>query len=173
MASSSRKYKPRSDDDDSSGPHVPPPPNRGRRSDEEHTSGRKQRRRSRYAAGHDMPREKSPKVDLLLCRFTSPSSHSWGTAPLSFDRRRIDDRDLWEDIRQSYRMELQMPWRRVLSLKKVKHIVPVTVYHLHRILLCESPVLFGHKRSNVCGLKRDLRTSTRHGKSEPRHEWDD
>ncbi|KAL8840138.1 MAG: hypothetical protein Q9170_001486 [Blastenia crenularia] len=126
MAASSRKHRSRSDDGNSPGPHVPPPPPRGRRSEDEFMSDRRHRRRSHYASGYDMPREKSSKVDLLLCRFTSPSSHSWRTAPLSFDRRRIDDRDLWEDIRQTYRMELQMPWRRVFSLKRVKHIVPVT-----------------------------------------------
>lgn len=145
MASSSRKYRPRSDDDDSSGPDVPPPPQRGRRSDDEYYAvGRKRRRRSRYASGHDMRREKPPKIDLLLCRFNSPSSHSWRTAPLSFDRRRIDDRDLWEDIRQTYRMELQPPWRRIFSLKRVKHIVPVTVRRLLEAL--QSDVNFSVRR---------------------------
>lgn len=143
MASSSRKYRARSGGSSSSGPNVPPPPQGGRRSDDEYyPNGRKRRRRSRYASGYNMPREKSPKIDLLLCRFTSPSSHSWRTAPLSFDRRRIDDRDLWEDIRQTYRMELQTPWRRIFSLKRVKHIVPVTVYpqakpHVNRRIMTD------------------------------------
>ncbi|KAL9589462.1 MAG: hypothetical protein Q9203_001755 [Teloschistes exilis] len=126
MAASSRKYKSRSDDDDSSGAHIPPPPRRGRQSDDEYMNPRKRRRQSRYASGYDMPREKNPKIDMLLCVFHSPSSHSWRTAPLSFDRRRIDDRELWEDIRDTYRMELQMPWRRIFLLKRLKHIVPVT-----------------------------------------------
>ncbi|KAL9605289.1 MAG: hypothetical protein Q9179_001537 [Wetmoreana sp. 5 TL-2023] len=126
MAASSRKYRSRSDDDDSSGPRIPPPPRRGRYSDDEFASTRKRRRRSRYASGYEMHREKNPKVDLLLCVFHSPSSHSWRTAPLSFDRRRIDDRELWEDIRETYRMELQMAWRRIFLLKRLKHIVPAT-----------------------------------------------
>ncbi|KAI4251560.1 MAG: hypothetical protein LQ352_004773 [Teloschistes flavicans] len=129
MAASSRKHKSRSEDDDSSGPNVPPPPRRGRQSDDEFMSPRKRRRHSRYASGYDMPREKNPKIDMLLCVFHSPSSHTWRTAPLSFDRRRIDDRELWEDIRDTYRMELQMAWRRIFSMKRLKHIVPVTYSH--------------------------------------------
>lgn len=146
MAVSSRNYKYRADDEDSVGPHVPPPPQRGRRSDDDYTTGRKRRRRSRYASGYDLPREKSPKIDLLLCRFNSPSSHSWRTAPVSFDRRRIDDRDLWEDIRQTYRMDLQMPWRRIFSLKRVKHIVPVTVFHSTKFYSSDFAILRGRMR---------------------------
>ncbi|KAL8737814.1 MAG: hypothetical protein Q9181_001305 [Wetmoreana brouardii] len=126
MAASSRKYMSRSDDDDSSGPRIPAPSRRGRYSDDDFAFTRKRRRRSRYASGYEMHREKNPKVDLLLCVFHSPSSHSWRTAPLSFDKRRIDDRELWEDIRETYRMELQMAWRRIFLLKRLKQIVPVT-----------------------------------------------
>ncbi len=44
-----------------------------------------------------------------------------------FDRRRIDDRELWEDIRGVYRDELQGVWRRVVGFKKLKVVVPVEV----------------------------------------------
>ena len=73
-----------------------------------------------------MPREKmSSKIDLQLCVFHGAGSHSWRTASYSFDRRRIDDRELWEDIRSIYRNELQKPWRRILLFKKLKLIAPI------------------------------------------------
>lgn len=159
MAMSSRKYKSRSDDDDSSGPNIPPPPRRGRHSDDELASTRKHRRRSRYASGYDLPREKNPKVDLLLCVFHSPSSHSWRTAPLSFDKRRMDDRELWEDIRETYRMELQMAWRRIFLLKRLKHIVPVTVHDLGEAALVPAVSLM-RPLDDMFELARRLLVST-------------
>ena len=73
-----------------------------------------------------MPREKlSAKVDLMMCVFHGAGTHSWRTAPYSFDRRRMDDRELWEDIRAIYRDELQKPWRRILLFKKLKLIAPI------------------------------------------------
>ena len=131
-AMSSRKSRPPSDDD-SSGRRAPPPPGRdqrGRYSDDEYyRSPKKKRRRSRYGSGkgYDMGREKSPRVDLVLCVFQGPPSHRWRTAPYSFDRRRINDVELWEDIRAIYRDELQKPWRRLFGFKKLRHVIPIEV----------------------------------------------
>ena len=127
---SSRKSRPPSDDDDSSGPRIPPVPQRGRHSDEEYyRSPKKQRRRSRYGSGrgYEMGREKLTKVDVLLCVFHGAPSHRWRTAPYSFDRRRINDVELWEDIRSIYRDDLQKAWRRIFGLKKLKAIIPIEV----------------------------------------------
>ena len=129
-APSSRKFRSRSDEDDSSGPHAPPAPQRSRRSEDDYVSPKKRRRRSHYSSGYAMPREKPSKIDLQLCVFHSSSGHDWHTAPLSFDRRRIDDRELWEDIRRTYRDELQMAWRRIFLFTRVKHIVPIEVLDL-------------------------------------------
>lgn len=74
-----------------------------------------------------MPPEKSHKIDLLFCVFHGAPSHRWRTAPFVFDRRRVDDRELWEDIRGVYRDELQGVWRRVVGFKKLKVVVPVEV----------------------------------------------
>ena len=129
----SRKSRPPSDDDDSSGPRIPPVPQRGRHSDEEYyRSPKKQRRRSRYGSGrgYEMGREKLTKVDLLFCVFHGAPSHRWRTAPYSFDRRRINDVELWEDIRSIYRDDLQKAWRRIFGLKKLKAIIPIEVHDL-------------------------------------------
>lgn len=130
---SSRKSRPPSDDDDSSGPRIPPVPQRGRHSDEEYyKSPKKQRRRSRYGSGrgYEMGREKLTKVDVLFCVFHGVPSHRWRTAPYSFDRRKINDVELWEDIRSIYRDELQKSWRRIFGLKKLKAIIPIEVHNL-------------------------------------------
>ena len=127
-APSIRKSKARSDDEDSYSSPIQPAPLRGRRSEDNYVSSKKRRRRSRYASGYSMPREKPSKVDLLLCVFHGGHSHNWRTASLNFDRRRMDDRELWEDIRQIYRDDLQGLWRRILGFKRVKHIVPIEVY---------------------------------------------
>ena len=120
----------------SPGPRIPPAPSqhaRGRHhADEDGHSPppRKRRPRSRYdGPGYTQPREKySPnKIDLLLCVFGSMTGHSWRTAPYSFDRRRINDPELWEDIRELYRHDLQNAWRRILLFKKLKLIAPITV----------------------------------------------
>lgn len=74
-----------------------------------------------------MGREKSNKIDLLLCVFHGAPSHRWRTAPFTFDRRRADDRELWEDLRHIYHDELQGVWRRILGFKKLKQIVPIEV----------------------------------------------
>ncbi|KAI9808473.1 MAG: hypothetical protein M1827_007226 [Pycnora praestabilis] len=113
----------------SDGPRIPSVPQRRRHSDDEydHKDPRRRRRRSRYdtGRGYDMGREKSSKVDLLLCVFHGAPSHSWRTAPFSFDRRKTDDKEIWEDLRRIYRDDLQKPWRRLFLFKKLKHIVPI------------------------------------------------
>lgn len=134
---SSRKSRAHSNDDDSdSGARIPPPPRKGRHSEDEHVSPRRRRPRSRYASGYSMHREKSSKVDLLLCVFHGPSSHTWRTAPFSFDRRRTDDREIWEDIRRIYREELQKSWRRIFLFTRLKYIVPIEVRRLYEIETC-------------------------------------
>ena len=85
-----------------------------------------QRRRRSGARGYGLPREKPlSKIDLLFCVFHGSGSHSWRTAPYDFDRRRINDQELWEDIRGIYRNELQRPWRRIFLFKKLKLIAPI------------------------------------------------
>ena len=76
-----------------------------------------------------MPREKPlpSKVELQMCVFHGAPSHRWRTAPFVFDRRRDDDRELWEEIRHVYRDELQGVWRRILGFKKLKKIIPIQV----------------------------------------------
>ncbi|CAD6587525.1 MAG: hypothetical protein ASARMPRED_003171 [Alectoria sarmentosa] len=106
---SQRKSRAPSGSDDSSGPRIPPVPQggRGRRSGDDFGSPKRRRRHS--GRGYDMPREKPlpSKVELQLCVFHGAPSHRWRTAPFTFDRRRDDDRDLWEEIRHIYRDELQ------------------------------------------------------------------
>lgn len=127
-----RKSRAQSDDSESSGPRIPPIPRQDRsrrRSEDGFTSARKHRRRSRNFSirGYDIDREKSNKIDLLFCVFQGAPSHRWRTAPFAFDRRRIDDRELWEDIRSVYKDDLQGMWRRILGFKKLKLIVPIEV----------------------------------------------
>ena len=130
---SQRKSRAPSDDDSSPGPRVPRVPQpRGRHSDEEPRSPQKRRRRSRYgsARGYDMGREKpSSKIDILLCVFHGAPSHRWRTAPYTFDRRKMNDREVWEDLQDLYRTDLQKWWRRVLLFKKLKSITPVSVWY--------------------------------------------
>lgn len=105
-------------------PDEPPPAPRTHRS----------RRHGARSRGYSQPRgEKSPRrrseVKLLLCVFHSVS-HNWSTEPLRFDPHRIDDRELWTEIRSTFRQDLQKPWKRLLGFKKVKSIVPIGVRHL-------------------------------------------
>lgn len=129
---SQRKSRaPSGSDDDSSGPRIPPVPQggRGRRSGGD-DFGSPKRRRRHSGRGYDMPREKPlpSKVELQLCVFHGAPSHRWRTAPFTFDRRRDDDRELWEEIRHIYRDELQGIWRRIFGFKKLKHIIPIEVW---------------------------------------------
>lgn len=99
----------------------PPPPPRTHRS----------RRHGARNRAYSLPRgDKSPRrrseVRLLLCIFHT-TSHNWSTEPLRFDPHRINDRELWTDIRDIFRQDLQKPWKRLLGLKKVKSIVPIAM----------------------------------------------
>ena len=97
-----------------------------------------------------MPREKvlPSRVELQLCVFHGAPSHRWRTAPLIFDRRRDDDRELWEEIRHVYRDELQGIWRRIYGFKKLKTIIPIEVQNsLHCSLLSMRPWMW-------CGADR-------------------
>lgn len=116
-----------------SSPHLPPAPHRdqGRRSSDHYPSPKKRQQRN-SGRGYDMGPERSNKIDLLICVFHGAPSHRWRTAPFTFDRRRADDRELWEDIRYIYRDELQGIWRRILGFKKLKNIKPVEVWNRPR-----------------------------------------
>ena len=135
----------RSDDDSSSGPRIPPVPRggKGRRSyggeragggrggGSEDIESSPKRRRRHSARGYDMPREKaqlssSNKVKLQFCVFHGSGTHCWRNVDFTFDRR-DEDRELWEDIRQVYRNELQGVWRRIYGFRKLKKIIPVEV----------------------------------------------
>ena len=93
-----------------------------------HRSSRPKRRHRGYSLprGGKSPRRRS-EVTLLLCVFDS-SFHHWSTAPLRFDPNRIDDRELWTNIRQLFRTELHPLWKRILGFKRVKSIVPIGVW---------------------------------------------
>ena len=100
---------------------TPPPAPRTQRSS----------RSKRRHRGYSLPRrEKSSRrrseVTLLLCVFNS-SSHNWSTQPLRFDASKINDRELWTDIREIFHAELHPLWQRVLGFKRVKSIVPIAV----------------------------------------------
>lgn len=78
--------------------------------------------------GYSLPREKSRRseVTLLLCVYHH-RSHKWATEPIRFNPNRINDIELWTDMRDIFRMDLQKPWQRFLSFNKVKSIVPIYV----------------------------------------------
>lgn len=61
---------------------------------------------------------------MLLCIFHS-TTHKWDTAPVRFDPNKITDRQLWSDIRYTFRGDLQKPWRRIFGFMKVRNIVPI------------------------------------------------
>ena len=103
-------------------PRIPPPPKTNRSSKKRHGRPRHRDR------GYSLPRSRSRRseVTLTLCVF-HPTSHNWSTHPFRFDANRTDDRQLWTDIRETFRMDLQKPWRRIFGFKKVKSIVPIAV----------------------------------------------
>ena len=71
--------------------------------------------------------EKSSIVELRFSVFNGTSSHCWRSTHFSFDRRRAEDKGLWEEIRATYQDELQGAWRRIYGFKKLKKIIPVAV----------------------------------------------
>ena len=80
--------------------------------------------------GYSLPRDDSPprrrsEITLLCCVFHS-TSHNWKTAPIKFNPKRSTDRELWQEIRDCYRIDLRNPWLRILSFRHITAIVPVS-----------------------------------------------
>ena len=127
--------------DRSRSPSIHPPP-----SPRTHRSSRQKRRHR----GYSLPRgEKSPRrrseVTLLLCVLNT-TSHKWHTSPLRFDPNRINDRELWTDIRYIFRRDLHPLWQRVLGFKRVKSIVPIGVSFPMRLISCRRIQITEHVR---------------------------
>lgn len=133
-----------SDQDTQSSPYIPPPPDEHKRRSSRRLSdfrrdhddagdpyapmrrpsGRR-RHRSERDRGYSMPREKhSSRLTLLLSRYSQTSMH-WHTAIVTIDPYRENDIDAWSDIRNTFRTEVQKPWKRILGFKKVKSIQPI------------------------------------------------
>jgi hypothetical protein len=89
----------------------------------------KKKHRSHHE-GYALPRKggshRRSEIEVLLCIYHA-SSHSWSTEPFRFDPQRVNDRELWLDLRNVFRTDLQKPWRRLLGFKRVKTIQPCTV----------------------------------------------
>lgn len=102
---------------------------------------------------------------MQFCVFHGAGSHSWRTAPYSFDRRRINDQELWEDIRAIYREELQKPWRRVFLFKKLKLIAPIE-YTNNDVPIRKAEKDFPNKHSYLHAYHHP-------NQIHPRHEWVD
>lgn len=92
-----------------------------------HNGDRKRKSRD-YARPPDnvSPPRRRHEVTLLLCVFHS-NSHNWSTHPVRFRPDKTNDRELWEDIRDTFRADLQKPWRRIFGFMRVKNIVPIAV----------------------------------------------
>lgn len=52
----------------------------------------------------------------------------WRTAPITFDKYKTTDEELWSEIRATYRDDLQKAWRRIFLLKHLRHIMPIEVF---------------------------------------------
>ena len=100
---------------------VPPPP-----APPSNTSRLARRSNNKRSNIHSRSPRRHREVKLLLC-IIHTTSHKWSTEPIRFDPNRINDRQLWSDIRYTFRTYLQKPWRRLLGVKKVKAIVPIYV----------------------------------------------
>ena len=72
------------------------------------------------------PRRLPNKETLILSVFHSPT-RGWRTAPVTFDPRHTTDQELWEDIRATFRDDLEKWWRRAFLFKKLRYIVPIEV----------------------------------------------
>ena len=90
--------------------------------------GRSKRRRQRNRDYSDPRDRKRPEVTIVLCVFHG-ATKGWRTVPYTFDRYRINDEELWTDIRALYRNDLQKEWRRLLLFKRLKSILPIEVRH--------------------------------------------
>lgn len=72
-----------------------------------------------YGGGRD-----GSRVTIVLCVFRGASS-GFVTTPVTFDRNRTTDEELWGDIRDAFRNELEKPWRRVFLFKHLRIIRPI------------------------------------------------
>jgi len=106
-------------EEESNSAHFPPP-HRAR------TSKKYKSRHRAYSLPREKPASRRSEVNLLLCVYRH-STHEWSTEPLRFDPQRVNDRELWTQIRVIYREDLQKPWRRIVGFKKLRHIVPIVV----------------------------------------------
>lgn len=78
-------------------------------------------KRASYGGGRDGA---SPRITIVLCVFRGASS-GFVTTPVTFDRNRTTDEELWSDIRDAFRNELEKPWRRLLLFKHLRLIRPI------------------------------------------------
>lgn len=129
--SRSRPISRRDQDSRSPSPTRPSPrvPQQSAKSPRNTTGNGRSNRRSRaYHLPDDdrSPPRRRKEVTMLLAVFHS-NSHNWETHPITFRPDRINDRELWEDIRYMFRTDLQKPWRRIFGFRKVKNIVPIAV----------------------------------------------
>ena len=153
--------------DSNSSPERRPPPGfrRTRRPSDVDVSP--QRRRRSGARGYGLPRgeKMGSKIEMQFCVFHGSGSHSWRTAQYSFDRRRANDQELWEDIRAIYRDELQRPWRRIFLFKKLKLIAPIQ-YTNNDVPIRQDEKNFPDKHSYMHAYHHP-------NQIHPRHEWVD
>jgi len=96
---------------------LPPPPRT-------HRSSKHSGRHRGYSLPEGRPRSEKRQITLTLCVFHS-TRHVWKTAPVTFDPRKINDRELWWEIRETFRSDVQKSWRRFFGFKKVMSIVPI------------------------------------------------
>ena len=126
------RHRPRipsnSDDESPSLRILPRAGGRGRRSRGGDDFVSSKRRRGHLRKGYKEPGEKqSSKVELRFSVFNGTSSHCWRFTHFTFDSRRVEDKQLWQEIGDKYRDELQGAWRRIYGFKKLKKIIPVAV----------------------------------------------
>lgn len=106
----------------SGSPPPPPPPHTASHD----TRGRSKKRRQRNRAFSDPRERKRPEITIVLCVFHG-ATRGWRTVPYTFDKYRINDEELWTDIRALYRNDLQKEWRRLLLFKRLKALLPIEV----------------------------------------------
>lgn len=121
--SRSRSRAPSASPSRSGSTQSPPPPRAPQSIRRSPKQGGTQKRKSRGYSMQDKSGKKSD-ISLVLCVYHS-SSERWTTAPLRFNPNRINDRQLWTEIRETFRSDLQKPWRRIFGFKKVTGIVPI------------------------------------------------
>lgn len=101
-------------------------PSQGGNNDD-HARSRKRRSRNN---GYADPRErKRPEVTIVLSVYQGVTA-GWRTVPFTFNPYKINDEELWTDIRELYRHSLQKEWRRIFLFKRLKAIVPIEVEYV-------------------------------------------